>query len=80
MRMLYIPLVPAGDEPPLNRSKFDLTLWLEDQPGEMVGHLEYNSDLFESHTIDRLIRDYRFLLEYLRQDPEEPLHGIELPV
>jgi amino acid adenylation domain-containing protein len=44
-------------------SKFDLTLILEEREGELNGSLEYNTDLFDEVTIERLIEHYRTLLE-----------------
>ncbi|MCP3962382.1 MAG: amino acid adenylation domain-containing protein [bacterium] len=58
-------------------SKFDLTLSVtDDEP--LNGGVEYNTDLFDASTIDRLIGHYRTLLEGAVADPERPID--ELPL
>jgi amino acid adenylation domain-containing protein len=51
-------------------SKFDFTLALcEGEDGEVNGHIEYDTDLFERATIDRLFGQYVALLEGVAADP-----------
>lgn len=44
-------------------AKFDLTLELVDEGGQISGWLEYNTDLFEPDTISRMVEYYRIILE-----------------
>jgi amino acid adenylation domain-containing protein len=44
-------------------AKFDLTLSLFSQGGEMTGLLEYNAELFDGATIERLLRHFENLLD-----------------
>ncbi|QRO01823.1 amino acid adenylation domain-containing protein [Archangium violaceum] len=44
-------------------AKFDLTLSLRDTPEGLQGTVEYNRDLFEPATIDRLVTHFERLLE-----------------
>ncbi len=44
-------------------SKYDLSMYLEERPGGFRGKLEYNTDLYDATTIERLQRHYQTLLE-----------------
>lgn len=59
-------------------AKFDLTVTLSDTGGSLTGSLEYNTDLFDTATIVRLIGHYRMLLEGIVANPDTPLD--ELPL
>lgn len=60
-------------------SKFDLTLFMVDEggqnapEGQMGGALEYNTDLFDAATIDRLIEHFEVLLSGMVEDPDLPI-------
>ncbi|MCP4655687.1 MAG: non-ribosomal peptide synthetase, partial [bacterium] len=58
-------------------AKFDLTLSLEESTGGIIGGLEYNVDLFDATTMDRLLAHFERLLEGAVEDPERRLS--ELP-
>ncbi|GAA5530707.1 amino acid adenylation domain-containing protein [Herpetosiphon gulosus] len=57
----------------LGYAKFDLTLFLEETPAGLVGRLEYNRDLFELATIERLRNHFLRLLEQTLTQPKQPL-------
>ncbi|MFZ5918494.1 MAG: amino acid adenylation domain-containing protein, partial [Chloroflexota bacterium] len=59
-------------------AKFDLTLSLTEQDGELGGALEYNSDLFEGETIERLIGHYQTLLAGIVAHPEQSVDSLPL--
>ena len=59
-------------------SKFDLSLSLSELPEGLSGTLEYNSDLFERSTVERMVGDLRVLLEGLVDQPEAPLGELSL--
>jgi amino acid adenylation domain-containing protein len=59
-------------------SKRDLTLRLIEQDGGIVGEVEYDSDLFEQSTVDRLVVHYQRLLESVAADPDQRVSGLEL--
>jgi len=61
-----------------NTAKFDLSLELEDRPDGLLGRFEYNTDLFEEATINRLIGHWQTLLEGIVAHPEQ--HLSELPL
>lgn len=52
-------------------SKFDLTLFLENRPDCLNVTFEYNSDLFERATIERMIGHLQTLLEGIVINPEQ---------
>jgi amino acid adenylation domain-containing protein len=59
-------------------AKFDLTLSLEETSNGLAGSWEYNSDLFEQETIERLSTHFQVLLEGIVAQPEQQIQ--ELPV
>lgn len=62
-----------------NTTKFDLTLSLmEERGGALAGSLQYNTDLFEVTTIERLGEHYLRLLQGIATDPGQRLY--ELPL
>ncbi|MCP4662609.1 MAG: amino acid adenylation domain-containing protein, partial [bacterium] len=58
-------------------AKFDLTLSLDENADGIFGGLEYNVDLFDATTMDRLLAHFERLLEGVVEDPERRLS--ELP-
>ena len=70
-------------------AKFDLTLYLEEttdleetthlkEGGGLRALLEYNTDLFDGTTAERLLRQYRTLLAAALAEPEVPIHDLPL--
>ena len=59
-------------------AKFDLTLALQDTAQELQAVLEYNTDLFEEATIQRMARHYQQLLESIVADQELPISRLQL--
>lgn len=59
-------------------AQFDLTLAMEDRGQELVGALEYNTDIFENGTISRTIRNFQTLIEGIARDPDMPLGYLPL--
>ena len=51
-------------------AQFDLALIMAETEQGLVGSLEYNADLFEAATVNRLAEHYRRLLEGLIANPE----------
>ncbi len=54
-------------------SKFDLTLLLSETGNHLEGLIEYSTDLFEAHTIQRLCKHYEKLLEAIVSDPDQSI-------
>lgn len=59
-------------------AKFDLTLTMEDTDRGLVGVVEYNTDLFDAATIERMLGHYRTLLQSIVDHPERSVN--ELPL
>ncbi|HEY52488.1 MAG TPA: amino acid adenylation domain-containing protein, partial [Caldilineae bacterium] len=59
-------------------AKFDLTLSMTDAGQELYGLLEYNTDLFEAATIERMIEHFRTLLTAVIADPDQPVSSLPL--
>src|SRR5690606_3905785 len=62
----------------LGISKFDLSVYLGEAGGELRGFVEYNTDLFDAQTIERLVGHYRSLLEGFVENPDARIG--ELPM
>ena len=58
-------------------SKFELTLYLT-QGEEVNGFFEYNSDLFDRSTLERLVHHYLVLLRGIAENPDRQLAAYEL--
>ncbi|ARU62078.1 hypothetical protein CBW65_14470 [Tumebacillus avium] len=58
-------------------AKFDLTFALQEQKGQLLGMVEYNTDLFDAATIRRMIGHWTRLLAGIAEEAGRPLH--ELP-
>ncbi len=61
-----------------NTAKFDLSLFLIETPAGLRGRMEYNTDLFEAATIERMLEHYQALLESAVASPTLPVS--ELPL
>ena len=59
-------------------SKFDLQWSLGDSPNGLLGAVEYNVDLFDASTVDRMIEHFRTLLEGIAAAPERSI--AEIPI
>src|SRR6266540_3384433 len=59
-------------------SRFDLTLAFMDAGPELVGAVDYNSDLFEAETIERLIGHYKNVMGAIAENRERPISEISL--
>ncbi|MBD2438978.1 non-ribosomal peptide synthase/polyketide synthase [Nostoc sp. FACHB-110] len=57
---------------------FDLTLTILDEPGSLKGTWNYNTDLFDSSTIERMAVNFVTLLESIVTNPQERI--CQLPI
>ncbi|MBL0695489.1 non-ribosomal peptide synthetase, partial [Comamonas sp. JC664] len=71
-------LTLKGMETEEHTSKFDLSLVVEEVSDAVVAVVNYNSDLFEAATIDRLLGHLRVLLEAAIVAPETRLGALPL--
>ncbi len=55
---------------------FDLTLVMEESAEGVTGGIEYNTDLFDESTIERMSRHFTILLESLLNDPTQKIGSV----
>ncbi len=58
-------------------AKFDLTLGLAETAGELIGLIEYDSDLFDRSTIERLAGHFQVLLAAIVANPDEQVGKLD---
>ncbi|MGW9356623.1 amino acid adenylation domain-containing protein [Streptomyces diastaticus] len=63
---------------PSRSTAFDLTVQFEEVDGALVGGIQYNTDLFDATTIQRMAGRLRTLLDSLTAAPDRPLHTAAL--
>lgn len=61
-------------------TKLDLALVLKETLEGVDGYVEYNANLFEAATIDRLICHFQTLLEGIVTDPEQRISDLALKI
>lgn len=72
---LVVEALPTTKE----TAKFDLTLLLNVAPGGgLRAVIEYSTDLFDAPTIDRMLAQYRTVLEAIARDPRERVSHLTL--
>ena len=59
-------------------ARFDLELQVFDRPAGITGWFEYNSDLFDAATVDRMSRHLELLAENLIADPGRPVERVPM--
>src|SRR5215217_1373250 len=59
-------------------AKFDLTLVVQEDEGRLRGHVEYDTDLFEAASINRLVGHYEKLLQELVRDREQAVEALPM--
>jgi len=59
-------------------SRFDLTLCMVDEPGDLHGWCEYATDLYDGATIERLLGCWKTLLLAIAEDPSRPISRLPL--
>ncbi len=59
-------------------AKFDLDLFMQETPDGLAGVLAYNSDLFESTTIERMAGHYQTMLTAITTDCQQPISRLPL--
>ncbi|MEM6404691.1 MAG: amino acid adenylation domain-containing protein, partial [Cyanobacteria bacterium P01_D01_bin.116] len=59
-------------------AKFDLTLSITETDQGLVGEWEYNTDLFDSQTIERMVAHFQNLLEAIVENPSQNVGSFNL--
>jgi non-ribosomal peptide synthetase component F len=72
------PHVPM---PLMTPTTFDVILSLhEATDGHLAGSCVYKPNLFDVNVVDRLLRDFRSVLEQIVSEPERPISAIQVPM
>ncbi|MES2936925.1 MAG: non-ribosomal peptide synthase/polyketide synthase, partial [Pseudomonadota bacterium] len=66
------PLAAAGDS-----TKFDLSLSVVEGGPQLFATLEYDTDLFDAASIERLVGHFGRLLQSVTRQPEVPMHRLD---
>ena len=76
---LSLPGISLGQMLPYSgQAKFDLALGVKDNAEGMTTILEYNADLFDAVTINRMLSHFQTLLESIVADPNQQLSELTL--
>ncbi|WP_338426260.1 amino acid adenylation domain-containing protein [Sphingopyxis kveilinensis] len=67
-----VPTLSAGV------SKFDLTMFLSETASDLRAGIEYNSDLFDLSTVERLAGHYSALLAAAMDEPDRPIWSLPM--
>ncbi len=59
-------------------AKFDLTLFIKNTPTGLVAAWQYNTDLFEAPTIERMAGHFVTLLKSIIANPQQQIHQLPL--
>ncbi|MFE0043489.1 non-ribosomal peptide synthetase [Streptomyces albireticuli] len=59
-------------------SRFDLELQVFDRPDGLSGWFEFNTDLFDGATVERMARHLRRLVENLVAEPDRPVTAVAM--
>ena len=59
-------------------AKFDLTLFLQNSDKGLIGTWEYNTDLFDAATIDRMTRHFQTILAGIVANPQQKVFSLPL--
>ncbi|WP_250855347.1 non-ribosomal peptide synthetase, partial [Anabaena sp. PCC 7938] len=79
MGELQLPnLTVTALEALVQTAKFDLTLSMSERNGQLIGEWEYNTDLFDGSTIERMIQHFQMLLSGILAAPHQCIW--ELPL
>ena len=76
---LSLPGLVVEEEPvSLDVAKFDLTLEMTERETGLEGYLEYNTDLFDRTTIERMIGHFEGLLQGVTEAPDREIQALPL--
>ena len=78
-QLLTLPTINAEEmELEVGISQFDISLFMIDNGQDIKGRLQYNTDIFNADTIERMLGHYQSLLEAIVADPERRIEELAL--
>jgi len=72
---LVLESIALGGEP----AQFDMTMMMAESGDGLAAALQYNADLFDADTIQRMLEHFHFLLQGIVADPLKPVSAHSLP-
>jgi alpha-ketoglutarate-dependent taurine dioxygenase len=60
--------------------KFDLIMFLMEREGQLIGRLDYSTDLFEERTMDQFLRNFNTTLERVAAEPDVHINTLETSI
>jgi hypothetical protein len=77
-KLAFEEAIPSMLLPLVTITKFDVILMLRETGRGLMGCCVYKPHLFRATIIDRLLRDFRKVLELMLTEPERPISKIRL--
>jgi amino acid adenylation domain-containing protein len=68
----------GNGSPKIKTAGYDLTFGLYETENGLKGKIEYSTDIFEAHTIQRLCGHYQTLLTSIARDPDQSVAGLQM--
>jgi non-ribosomal peptide synthetase component F len=65
-------------EVPITTSKFDMAVFVAEQPEELIGYWIYSTELFDQSTIQRMVRHFGNLLQSAVLQPDARLSALAM--
>ena len=72
-KLAFEEAIPSMLLPLVTITKFDVILMLRESGRELVGCCVYKPHLFRASMIDRILRDFRKVLELMLTQPDRPI-------
>ncbi|MDQ1351277.1 MAG: hypothetical protein QG657_1579, partial [Acidobacteriota bacterium] len=76
MSGVEVSAYPHGRD--FNMSKFDLIVFMDEGKNGVYTSFEYNSDLFERSTIERMAANFTVLVDHIIQAPDAPVSALDI--
>ncbi|MFV1968307.1 MAG: amino acid adenylation domain-containing protein, partial [Pirellulaceae bacterium] len=76
LKLPQVAFTPVATEPPA--AKFDLTLTMWETKEGLTGNLDYNTDLFDRSTIERMMGHFHLLMRSIVENPGRRVMDVPL--
>ncbi|MDZ7356796.1 MAG: amino acid adenylation domain-containing protein [candidate division KSB1 bacterium] len=75
---ISVGLTASPFETHLGSSKFDMTLFMQEDGNHLAGALEFNTDLFDASTIARFIQHFEMLFTNMLHQPDQAIGSVPI--
>ena len=79
-RLAFEEADPGMTQPLVTTTTYDVILALRECAQGLVGSCIYKPHLFSAKSVDRLLRDFRNVLENMVAQPDRPISSIRVPL